>query len=571
MKKIKSYLILFIAAAVMSSCSGLNKMKTNADQVNYKIVPEVLETHAGEVEVTIQGTFPEKYFDKNTVLEATPVLVYQGGETAFESVKVQGENVQDNFKVISYAGGNFSYTSKVPFTEDMKVSDLVLRITATRKGTSLDFDPNKLADGVIATSTLVNADPRPIAMKDNFQRIVPEEMIADIHFLINMANIRSNELKEEDITALKAYLETVKENERMEFKGTAISAYASPDGEIDFNDKLAGKRAETALEYIKREFEKAQIDDVKKESFLESRSTAEDWEGFRNEVSNSNMEDKELILRVLSMYSDPVVREREIKNISAAFETLKTDILPKLRRSKIIVNVDKIGRTDAEILETIKSDASVLSLEELLYAATLTEDLNEQLDYYEIAAERFPKCLRAHNNVGVTEMHLGNIDAAEAAFEKAQAIQNNDVVKNNLGYVALVQGDIAAAEELFNSVATPTMQSRCGQGTIAIMKGEYDRAVNLFGNDPSVNHALALVLKGDLNRAKSMLDGMEMPADGSGSYLKAVVGARMDNADYMLDGLREAVRFNPDWAAYAATDIEFAKFAGNSAFTSIIQ
>jgi tetratricopeptide (TPR) repeat protein len=571
MKKIKSYLILFIAAAVMSSCSGLNKMKTNADQVNYKVVPEVLETHAGEVEVTIQGTFPEKYFDKNTVLEATPVLVYQGGETAFESVKVQGENVQDNFKVISYAGGNFTYTSKVPFNEDMKVSDLVLRITATRKGTSLDFDPNKLADGVIATSTLVNADPRPIAMKDNFQRIVPEEMIADIHFLINMANIRSNELKEEDITALKAYLETVKENERMEFKGTAISAYASPDGEIDFNDKLAGKRAETALEYIKREFEKAQIDDVKKESFLESRSTAEDWEGFRNEVSNSNMEDKELILRVLSMYSDPVVREREIKNISAAFETLKTDILPKLRRSKIIVNVDKIGRTDAEILDAIKSDASVLSLEELLYAATLTEDLNEQLDYYEIAAERFPKCLRAHNNVGVTEMHLGNIDAAEAAFEKAQAIQNNDVVKNNLGYVALVQGDVAAAEELFNSVATPTMQSRCGQGIIAIMKGEYDRAVNLFGNDPSVNHALALVLKGDLNRAKSMLDGLEMPADGSGSYLKAVVGARMDNADYMLDGLREAVRFNPDWAAYAATDIEFAKFAGNSAFTSIIR
>ncbi|MCA1757562.1 MAG: tetratricopeptide repeat protein [Bacteroidales bacterium] len=571
MKKIKSYLILFIAAAVMSSCSGLNKMKTNADQVNYKIVPEVLETHAGEVEVTIQGTFPEKYFDKNTVLEATPVLTYQGGETAFESVKVQGEKVQDNFKVISYEGGNFSYSGTVPFKDEMRVSDLVLRITATRKGTSLDFDAKKLADGVIATSTLVDADPRPIAMTDNFQRIVPEEMIADIHFLINMANIRSNELKEEDINTLKEYLETVKGDERMEFKGTAISAYASPDGEIDFNDKLSKKRAETALEYIKREFEKAQIEDVNKESFLESRSTAEDWEGFREEVSKSNMADKELILRVLSMYSDPVVREREIKNISAAFETLKTDILPKLRRSKIIVNVDKIGRTDDEILEAINGDASVLGLEELLYAGTLTEDLNEQLEYYKIAAERFPKCLRAHNNIGVTEMHLGNIDAAEAAFEKAQAIQNNDMVKNNLGYVALAQGDIAEAEELFNSVATPTMESRSGQGIIAIMNGEYDKAVNLFGNDPSVNHALALVLKGDLNRAKSMLDGMEMPVNGSGSYLKAVVGARMDNADYMLDGLREAVRFNPDWAAYAAKDVEFAKFAGNEALAAIIQ
>lgn len=571
MKKIKSYLILFIAAVVMSSCSGLNKMKTNADQVNYKIVPEVLETHAGEIEVTIQGTFPEKYFDKNTVLEATPVLTYQGGETAFESVKVQGENVQDNFKVISYAGGNFSYTNKVPFSEEMMVSDLVLRITATRKGSSLDFDPMKLADGVIATSTLVGADPNPIAMKDNYQRIVPEETMANINYLINMANIRSSELKSEDVAALKEYLELVKGDERMEFTGTSISAYASPDGELSFNDKLAGKRAETALEYIKREFEKSKIEDVNKESFLQSKSTAEDWEGFRTEVSNSNMADKDLILRVLSMYSDPVVREREIRNISAAFEVLKTDILPKLRRSKITVNANKIGRTDDEILQAITTNPSVLGLEELLYAATLTDNLNEQLDYYEMAAERFPKCLRAHNNVGVIEMHLGNIDKAESAFEKAQALQNNDIVKNNLGYVALVQGDISKATELFNSVTTSTMQSRHGQGSIAIMNGEYDRAVNLFGNDPSVNHALALILKGDLNRAKSMLDGMEMPDNGTGSYLKAVVGARMDNSEYMLNGLREAVGYNSDWAAYAAKDVEFAKFAGNAAFTSIIQ
>lgn len=546
-------------------------MKTNADQVNYKIVPEVLQTHAGEVEVTIQGTFPEKYFDKNTVLQATPILTYQGGETAFESVKVQGEKVQDNFKVISYAGGNFSYKGKVPFKEEMMVSDLVLRVTATRKGTSLDFDTKKLADGVIATSTLVDADPHPIVMKDNFQRVVPEEMMANIQYLINMANIRSSELKSEDIAALKEYMELVKDNERMEFTGTSISAYASPDGELSFNDKLAEKRAETALEYIKREFEKSKIEDVNKGSFLQSRSTAEDWEGFRTEVSNSNMADKDLILRVLSMYSDPVVREREIRNISAAFEVLKTDILPKLRRSKITITTNKIGKTDNEILQAIRTDASVLGLEELLYAATLTDNLNEQLNFYKITADKFPKCARAHNNVGLIEMHLGNIDKAESAFKKAQAIQNNDIVKNNLGYVALVQGDIAEAAELFNSVAAPTMESKHGLGTIAIMNGEYDRAVNLFGNDPSVNHALALILKGDNNRAKSMLDGMQMPDNGTGSYLKAVVGARMDNADYMINGLREAIGFNSDWAAYAAKDIEFAKFANNSTFEGLIR
>jgi len=571
MKKIKSYFILFLAAAVLSSCSGLNKMKKNAGLVNYDVVPEVLETHAGSVDVTIKGNFPEKYFDKNTVLEATPVLVYDGGETAFDNVTVQGENVQANNQVITYAGGGFTYTNTVPFNEGMRVSDLVLRIKATRKGTSLDFDPVKLADGVIATSTLVEAMAQPITMKDNFKRIIPEDKIADIHYLINMANIRNTELKSEDIAALKEFMALVKENDRLEFTGTTISSFASPDGELDFNDKLAGKRGETATKYVKAEFTKSQIEDITKDAFLNSLTTAEDWEGFKVEVSNSNIQDKELILRVLSMYSDPVVREREIKNMSAAFEALKTDVLPKLRRSKITVNVNRIGRSDEEILTAINSDPTVLNIEELLYSATLTKDLNEQLKYYEIAANQVPKCIRAHNNVGVTNMNLGNIAAAKTAFEKAQAIQNNDVVKNNLGFVALVQGDIDKAEEYFTSMSTSTSESRFGLGTIAIKKGEYDKAVNFFGTDANINHALALTLKGDLTRAKSMLDGMEMCECGRPSYLKAVVGARMDNKDYTIAGLKEAIGYNAEWKEYAKKDIEFAKFAEDSAFSALLQ
>ena len=571
MKKIKSYFILFLAAAVLSSCSGLNKMKKNAGLVNYDVVPEVLETHAGSVDVTIKGNFPEKYFDKNTVLEATPVLVYDGGETAFDNVTVQGENVQANNQVITYAGGGFTYTNTVPFNEGMRVSDLVLRIKATRKGTSLDFDPVKLADGVIATSTLVEAMAQPIAMKDNFKRIIPEDKMADIHYLINMANIRNTELKSEDIAALKEFMALVKENDRLEFTGTTISSFASPDGELDFNDKLAGKRGETATKYVKAEFTKSQIEDITKDAFLNSLTTAEDWEGFKVEVSNSNIQDKELILRVLSMYSDPVVREREIKNMSAAFEALKTDVLPKLRRSKITVNVNRIGRSDEEILTAINSDPTVLNIEELLYAATLTKDLNEQLKYYEIAASQVPKCIRAHNNVGVTNMNLGNIAAAKTAFEKAQAIQNNDVVKNNLGFVALVQGDIDKAEEYFTSMSTSTSESRFGLGTIAIKKGEYDKAVNFFGTDANINHALALTLKGDLTRAKSMLDGMEMCECGRPSYLKAVVGARMDNKDYTIAGLKEAIGYNAEWKEYAKKDIEFAKMATGDAFKAIVE
>ena len=264
MKKIRSYFILIIAAVLLASCSGLNKMKTNADQVNYEVVPEVLETHAGTVEVTINGTFPEKYFDKNTVLEATPVLVYEGGETAFESVTVQGENVQANNEVINVTGGKFNYSGSVPFSEEMLVSDLMLRITATRKTTTLDFDPMKLADGVIATSTLADVHAQPVMMKDNFQRIIAEDKMADIHFPINRANIRNTELKAEDIAALKEYLSMVNDAEDYEFINAMISAYASPDGELDFNEKLSGKRAATAEKYVKGEFSKAKIEDIEK-------------------------------------------------------------------------------------------------------------------------------------------------------------------------------------------------------------------------------------------------------------------------------------------------------------------
>ena len=370
---------------------------------------------------------------------------------------------------------------------------------------------------------------------------------------------------------MKKYLAMVNEEDRMEFINMVISSYASPDGELDFNEKLSGKRAGTAEKFVKSEFEKAKIADISKEGFVKSTAVAEDWDGFQTEVSGSSIEDKELILRVLSMYSDPVVREREIKNMSAAYEVLKDDILPRLRRSKIIVNVNKIGRSDEEILAAINSDPSQLNIEELLYAGTLTEDAEEKLKFYTIAATQVPKCIRAHNNVGYVNMKLGNVDAAKAAFEKAKAISNNDVVKNNLGFVALVQGDFDAAEELFTSMTSSTTNSKYGLGTIALVRGEYDKAVNFFGNEASTNNALALMLKGDLSKAKVMLDGMAKCKCGTPSYLKAVVGARMDDKDYAMNNLREAVEFNADWKAYAVKDREFGKFAQEEAFKAIVQ
>jgi len=571
MKKIRSYFILMLTAAFLASCSGLNKMKKEAGDVRYEVTPKVLETHGGMVNVTIKGTFPEKYFNKKATLTVTPVLTYAGGETAFDKVQVlQGEKVAANNKVISYTGGDFTYTSSIPYKEDMKMSELVLKASAAVGTKTVDFEPIKLADGVIATSTLVMVHGRPIVMKDNYVRIVPETKVADINYVINQANIRPSELKAEDITSLKDYISQVTTDSNKELKGAVVSSYASPDGPLTLNSKLSEKRGTSADKFIKQEFSKTEV--AKDPDFFSELTTPEDWEGFKTEVQNSSIQDKDLILRVLSMYSDPDVREREIKNMSSAYDELKTEVLPKLRRSKLMVNVDNIGRSDEQILSQMRSDPKVLSVEEMLYAATLATDDNEKLAFYQTAAQTYPKDVRTHSDAGITLLGLGKTDEALAEFDKAKAIENNDVVKNNTAFAYLVKGDMPKAEEIFNSMTASTPESNWGLGVIALKKGEYDKAVNLFGKEPCFNLALAQLLKGDINQAKATLDGMkEMCKCGNPSYLKAVIGARLEDKNYMLAGLKEAIGFNADWKAYAKTDIEFAKYFADSDFTSLVQ
>jgi len=571
MKKFRSYFILILAAIVMSSCSGLNKMKKNSNLVKYEVTPKILETHAGVVTVTIKGTFPPKYFDKKTTVTATPVLTYTGGETAFDKVQVlQGEKVQANNKVITTTGGDFTYTSTIPYKDAMKMSELVLRLKAVRGKKTLDFEPVKIADGVIATSTLVQKEGKPILLKDKYVRINPESKLADIHYKINEADITSKELKAEDIALLKEYIKSISADSSRKLKSTDVSSYASPDGSMKINTPLSEKRGKTAGKFIKKEFTK--IDAAKADGFFNEKTTSEDWDGFKSEVEKSTIQDKDLILRVLSMYSDPEVRNKEIKNMTSAFEKLKTDILPKLRRSQMAVNVDIVGRTDEQIVSQMKSDPKVLNQEEMLHAASLTTDLNEQLKFYQAAADNDPKDFRAQNNIGNTYMALGKTDEAIAAFEKAKAIENNDVVKNNLGFGALVKGDNAKAEEYFNSMAAATPESKWGLGVIAITKGEYDKAVNYFGTEPCYNLALAQYLKGDVTKAKATLDSMkDLCKCGKPSYLKAVIGAKLDDRNYMLSNLREAIGFKAEWKAYAKTDLEFAKFFTDDTFKSTVQ
>lgn len=572
MKKTKINVFASIAlAALLASCAGLNKMKTGAQDVTYTVTPEVLEAHAGKVDVTVKVKVPEKYMDKKAIVELTPVLKYEGGETAFSSKTVQGESVEGNNQIISYLnGGQYSYEGSVPYNENMKVSDLVVRIKATKGTKSLDFDDIKIADGVIATSDLVKDEGAMAAIgKDNFQRIIPESKDADIYFLIQQAALRGTELRKEEIKALKDYIKEAKEAENKEFKGVAISAYASPDGPTDLNTTLSEKRQKATESYLAKELKKAKVDGSA-EGFFDLKNTPEDWEGFKALMEASSIQDKELILRVLSMYSDPEVREKEIKNMSETYKVIADDILPQLRRSKIAVNVDLIGKTDDEIAALAASNPSELNVEELLYAATLTDDLDKQLSIYKSVTTNFPKCWRGFNDVAYVLVKQNKLAEAKASLEKANDIKATPVVSNNLGVIALREGDLAKAEEYFGAAAGVGAELDNNLGILSIHKGDYDAAMRYFGNSTNCNAALAKILAGKYDAALSTLNANTMEV-GFKYYLKAICGARTADNDLMFDSLRKGVELDSTLKAVAVKDMEFGKFFEDATFKSIVQ
>jgi tetratricopeptide (TPR) repeat protein len=578
---LKPFVLLLLVAVLFSGCAGLQKMKRNANQIQFKVTPEVLETHAGEVDLSIDGRFPAKYFNKKATLTATPVLVYEGGETELSPVTLQGEKVQGNNRVISLnAGGTFSYKDGVEFNEDMRSSELVMNIQAARGARTLDFDPIKIADGVIATSTNVANFPKPILGVrreanntgkydpniDPFQRIVPDEVVADIHYQINRANLQNEEISKEDIKKFLEYTQNANTEERINLQNIEVSAYASPDGTIDFNTELAGKRKDTSSEFLSKRLRQLGVD-----MSLKTRYTPEDWEGFKEKVEQSNIQDKELILRVLSMYSDPEVREREIRNLSETFTALAEDILPQLRRAKLLTSVELIGKTDEELMALAKSDPASLNPAELLHAATLFSSLEDQLGIYNSFIKVYPNDWRGPNNAGFVLVKQMNYTAAKPLFEKAETLRNNEpVVKNNLGAIALYENRVADAETLFGAASGAGEEVNYNLGIVSIKKANYDQAVKYFKNYQDVNTALAKILTGDNNGALRDLEAFDQPDCFMKEYLKAVIGARTARENLVFDSLKAAVQINPEVKQRAKTDVEFAKYASDSRFQSIV-
>lgn len=578
---LKSIAFVVLAALLFSGCAGLQKMKKNADKIQYKVTPEVLEAHSGNVDIAIDGKFPSKYFDKKATLVATPVLKYEGGQTTFDAVTAQGEKVQANNKVISYSsGGSFAYKNGVAFAQPMSKSELFMNVTASKGSKSVDFAPVKIANGVIATSTLVANYPKAILGVrreanntgkydpniDPFQRIVPDEMIADIHYLINKANLQKDEIEADDVKALEAYTKTAHEDERIDLKRVEVSAYASPDGTIDFNTELAAARKSSSSEFLARKLKEAGV-----AVDLKTKYTPEDWDGFREMMEKSNIQDKELILRVLSMYNDPEVREREIRNLSEAFTAVAEDVLPKLRRAKMATSVELIGKTDEELKALAKSDPASLNPAELLYAATLFEDLSEQLSIYNSFIRIYPNDWRGPNNAGYIMVKQMKYAEAKPMFVKAETLKNDEpVVKNNLGAIALFEGDVKKAETLFGGASGAGNEVNYNLGIVSVKQADYDKAVRYFSKDADVNTALAKILAGDNNGALKDLEAFNREGCFLKEYLKAVIGARTAKDNLLFESLKAACSINQAMKAKAKTDMEFVKYFDNAQFKAIV-
>ena len=561
---IKKLYLPFLMALIVafSSCSKMGELSSDY----FTTTPQVLEAVGGKVPVTINGKFPEKYFKKKAVVEVTPVLRWNGGEVKGQPAVFQGEKVEGNDQTITYKmGGNYTMKTSFDYVPEMAKSELYLEFNAKIGNKTVAIPAVKIADGVISTSELIEntlQSANPANGDDAFQRIIKEKHNANIMFLIQQANIRASELK----TAKEFNKEVANVNDAANKKisNIEVSAYASPDGGVGLNTKLAENREDNTTKMLSKDLKKAKID-----AAIDAKYTAQDWEGFQELVSKSNIQDKELILRVLSMYQDPEQREQEIKNISSVYKTLADEILPQLRRSRLTLNYEIIGKSDDEIASLASSNPKELTLEELLYAATLTNDNGKKEVIYTKATELFPNDYRAFNNLGKLAYQAGNIDKAESYLKKAANIQAAPEVNMNLGLVALAKGDKSAAESYLGK-ASGAKELGETMGNLYIAQGQYERAVNSFGDAKTNSAALAQILAKDYNKAKNTLASVEKP-DAYTDYLMAVLGARTNNLSMLTSSLKSAVAKDSSLAKKAATDLEFAKYFVNSDFMNIIK
>ena len=552
----KKHLFLLSAASIMllTSCSG-KLGALSAD--NFSVVPNPLESNGGNVSATINGMFPEGYMKKKAVVTVIPELRYGDGQVARgEAATFQGEKVEGNDQTIAYkVGGNYTMKTNFKYVPEMQKSELYLTFDAKIGNKQQEVPAIKVADGVISTGELGYVTVKhatPSVSSDAYQRIIEKKQDANIKFLIQQANLRSSELKNNSVKEFVSLLNKIQqEQETLALKNIEVSAYASPDGGFDLNDKLANKRQKNTETYVKQQLKKTKNTGAA----VDAKYTAQDWEGFQELVKVSNIQDKDVILRVLSMYKDPEEREQQIKNMSSVFRELADGILPQLRRSRMTINYEVIGRSDEQIKDQYKSDAQQLSLEELLYNAGLTDNAAEKEDIYKTTTKLFSNDARAFNNLATLAYQRGDYSAAKSYAEKALAIDANSAdAKANLGLIALTEGNVAKAENLI-SQASGASNIQEALGNLHIAQGKYAQAEQDLANINSNSAALAQILNKNYSAAASTLSNIKN-ADATTDYLKAILNARQGNTTDAANALRNAISKDSSWAGYAAKDLE---------------
>ena len=544
-----------LAAVLLAGCS-LPKMIKTVEEVNLEVTPSPVVLQGNDVTIDITGTFPPKYFAKKVTVEATPYLVWEGGEVAFESVNFQGEDAAGNGTVVSWENGkSFNYTSTVTYVGEMKDNArLELRMSGAQGDKTGEFGAITLAKGVMATQDLIQPDEAFVIAPDNFQRVITYVQDLTFNYGYQSSAVKSAEYRDEDWKATKDLLALAASADSVNVIGVTTTSYASPEGEISLNEDLAMDRAKSANKAVTRELgrKKLNLDD----EAVRAEPKGEDWEGFKKAMRASDIADKDLILRVLEMYSDKNKREEEIKNIAKTYKEIENNILPDLRRSQVGITYTVEGYTDEELVSLAKGNADILTVEELLFAATLFDDLNDKLEVYQNTARVHADDYRGHNNVGVVLTDLGRMKQAEEAFNAAKALASgNGVVNTNLGAMARQNGNVEGAAAYYGK-ASGVAELSYNKGVLAIAQGDYGRAISSMGGSATLNLALAKILNGDANGARTTLQNGDSDS-AIADYLLAVCAARLDDAAGVRKHIRAAIDKDASLRNRALSDLEF--------------
>ena len=551
--------VIFVAPAVaVLFFTGCNKKLSRFNSDFFTTTPTPIESVGTEVPAKVTGHIPAKFMVKNARVTATPILKWADGEVKGEPSTLQGENVRANGQVVSYKeGGTVLIPFEAAYRPGMEKSDLWLEFEVDQNGKLYALPQVKVGSGVVATSTLASAKTvAPAIAADNFQKVITEQYSANIHFLINQANVRSSQTSKADYIDLNKKLIEASKAPNQEIAALTVNSYASPEGSYEFNEQLAQKREQNTASYLENQLKKDKITEFGE---LTSSFTPEDWEGFQELVEKSNIQDKELILGVLRMYKDPVQREKEIRNLSSVFNELADQILPQLRYSRVMATINVIGKSDQELLDLYNNDPAKLTNDELLYVATLTDDNARKMAVYKKAIELFPNDYRGYNNLGMTEYVAGDYSSAAGMFRKALSMNpQSKEAEMNLGLIDLLEGRYSSANEQIGRAAG-IPEAADALGVYYLTQGETSKALNAFGSAKTNNAALAQILAKDYPAARNTLSAIANP-DATTYYLTAILGARQNNENMVMSNLRQAVRLNPELLTRAKNDLEFASY-----------